>query len=119
MVFQARELAVIRERVQVKQMTIDPSPPLTGRATQLHSGETSVSNTSLHSFVAANAKRRQQVERKSQKAKRNEKQERKESEHKLRIDQYKERCEELRRVIQAIKEMQAMLKSQVADLLID
>ena len=103
---QARELADVRQKVETTELNSASPSRFTGygRPTQLHANETSVSNSSsLHRMKSVDGR---QIGKNS----RNEVL----LQHRSHIEQYKLRCEELRRVVESVKEMQKLLRSQVS-----
>lgn len=101
---QARELADARQKMETTELqSVQPSRFTHGRPTQLHSSETSISShLSLH--------RGKSVDNRQTKTNHN-------SDvllqHRSHIERYKLRCEELRRVVESVKGMQKLLRSQV------
>jgi hypothetical protein len=101
---QARELADVRQKVEATELNSGSCSrfPGYGRPTQLHAGETSFSNSSsLHRMKSVDG-------RQTWKGSQNEVL----LQRRADIEKYKLRCEELRRVVESVKEMQKLLRSQ-------
>ena len=110
---QDRELADVRQKVQTSELQSVRAHSSRfsghGRPTQLYSSETSMSSGSLlHRAKSVNGSRGSKTRINKDVL----------VQHQLHIEQYKERCEELRRVVESVKEMQKLLRSQVICLVV-